>query len=278
MKKINCIYVCSKGRPYSPTIQWFDAHGFTNFFVVISQDDDVKAYRKVLGARRVMVAPKAFNTLYKKKESVSLFGKVGEWAFIVEDNIINVTGVLKNTESPAKEDFKSLVSPQQMLEIVNKDIQLAEKSGALLIGYASNDNHFFRTNHYREVGFVWGKMCVHKNDPTLKWDHTQSEMLDYTHTAAVLKHCGRVLINNFFFAKSKRYEGTPGSPVYEARVPGKIKASKYLVENFNGLFAYNDRPNLAPKSEVKMRMHSTKQIDKWRMSFVKTGKGLYIKT
>lgn len=214
MKKISTIYICSKGRPNSPTVQWLITHEFMDFVVICSPDDDLKEYRK---HATTIKADKWANTLYKKKEwIVETYAPKNGWVFIMEDNIIEVTGVLPSVkQSPTKDDFKSRVSPKQLLEVVNFDIQVAEKDGALLVGYASNDNHFFRTNHYRNVGFVWGKMCAHKNAQGFKWDHSQTEMLDYLHTAAVLKHCGRVLINNYFFAKSKRYEGTPGSPVYE---------------------------------------------------------------
>lgn len=263
--RIDHVFVCSKGKPKPLILDWFHRSRFTKFTFVISNEDDKGAYWENCGM--AVSAPKRCDTLYKKKEWVlNEYAAKDEWVFIVEDNILEVTGVKGLPDLDERKSFQYKFSPQDVLCVVNEDIKQAEKIGAVLGGYASNENHFFRTKHYREVGFVWGKMCYFKN-VKLPWDHSQREMQDYVHTANVLKHYGRVFINNWLYAKSKRFEGVGGSPAYEARVRGKQLASKYLVEEFDGLFAMNHRPGLAVGSEVKMRMHSVKQIDIWRSKF-----------
>lgn len=264
MKKISTIFVCSKGKPNASRImKWFKEYKFTKYVFIISPEDSEKQYKEFVGPN-VIKAPKFVNSLYKKKEWITRTANEGEWVFIVDDNINQVTGTTK--ERPIKEDYDNPLSPQHVLAIVNEDIKLAEKIGAVHGGYASNSNHFFRVKHYREVGFVWGKMCYFKNC-RMVWDHSQQQMEDYVHTATCLKFSGRVLINNFLYADATRNEGIGGSLSYEKRVPAKKKATKYLVEKFNGLFKVNDRPGLVEGTEVRMRFTSIKQIDLWRMKF-----------
>lgn len=258
---IKKIYVCSKGKPNTMRIaETFRDDDFKDYVVVLSPEDDPSAYRKSYRCN-VLVSP-AKNLSEKKEWIIKTQSKRGEWVLIVEDNITAFTGWPSGTPKNLKL-LKNRINTHQFLQVVNNDIRIAEKSGAVLGGFASNNNPFFRKKKYRDVGFVWGKAVYYKN-AGLQWLNHLQEMSDYAITGLALMHSGRVVINNFIYPESKRFEKIGGTGGYEKRIPNKQAASKFLVEFFKGLYRFADRPGLAPNSEVRMRFSNTKQINQWR--------------
>lgn len=281
--KIETIFVVSKGKPETATVyDWFRNNKFNNVTTVLSHDDDIKAYAANYHYPGFVwiKAPKEVNSLSKKREwLIKQFAKKGQWVFIVNDNVIKVTAVPTNIVNPEKADYKNEITPKQLLKIVNADIKRADAEGACVGGFACNENHFFRTRHYRNVGFIWGKMCYFKNSG-MEWDHTYPEMEDYTFTAQALLHAGRVLVNNFVYPICKRYEAIGGTGNYEKRLPNKLKAAAHLVKDYKGLYRFKQRPGLAPDSEVQMRFNNLEQVEAWRMQMLNITnlKNIYIKT
>jgi hypothetical protein len=74
-----------------------------------------------------------------------------------------------------------------------------------------------------------------------KWPLYLDEKDDYGMTAECLKHSGRVLVNNYLYPWSRRFEGRGGSPTLEERTPGKQKCVKILMDRFPVLFRIKDR-------------------------------------
>lgn len=232
---IHFIYVCSADK--DPLIlKWFEKHNFKDYILVTDK----------------------FKSLYHKKRTIVSALPLNAWALILEGNITEVV----ETKDGVEKDKP--ISPQQLLKVVNGDVKRAEAINTPLIGYATNSNLFFRSKHYRDVGFVWGKMCAYRN-VLLNWDLNVDEMQDYAHCSAVLEQYGRVLVNNFLYSKSKS-GGRKESADYARRVPGKIKAVKYFMKRYKGLYRIKDRKGYAPNSEIVMRISSSLSIAKWRMS------------
>ncbi len=271
MKPIKTIFVISKGKPSTASVYaWFKKYGFKNYTTVVSSTDDSDEYCTNYGGR-VITAPKQIDNCCKKKEwLLKQFTKNGEWAFIVCDNVVDVTGV-KNEKDLSRKGFECQISPQEMLAVVNKDIAKAEAIAAVLGGYASNANFFFRKKKYRTVGFVWGKMFYIKNCD-MEWDNTQVHKDDYVITAKALEFTGRVLINNYFFSKAKRFEKVGGEGSYDKRSAGFVQATKYLVTKFVGMFRIVNRSGLVKDSEVRMCFTSDKQVAAWRYNRLRSVK------
>jgi len=261
---INTIYVMSKGKPdTASTYAWFKKYNFKNYVTILCMEDNRAKYLHNYGGK-YRKAPRRITNLSRKREwSLNRFTKPNNWMLMMCDNVLSVKAVDLGIENPTKQDFEREISPQELLTIANKNAKHADFIDANLFGFASNSNHFFRKKHFREVGFVWGKIVGMKRDG-MKWEHSQNDMDDYVSTAESLKHCGKVWIDNYVYAHSKRFEKIGGNGSYEKRVAGKIKAAKFLVENYGGLFRYKNRPGLVPKSEVQMRFTSTMQVAGWR--------------
>ena len=157
------------------------------------------------------------------------------------------------------------MSPQQVVQNILEDIEIAESKGAYLGGYASNDNHYFRKRKYRTVAFVWTKMgYMRRGGPS--WPLYLDEKDDYGMTAECLKHSGRVLVNNFIYPWCKRFEGRGGSPTLEERTSGKQRCVKILMERFPGLFSIKNRKGYPEGTEIQLRFHSERQVDQWRVN------------
>jgi hypothetical protein len=259
---IKKIYVCSKGKPQTMRIaETFKRDKFKDYVVILSPEDDQIAYKQNYGCA-VLISP-AKNLSAKKEWIIKTQSTRGEWVLIVEDNITSFTGWLSSAPPKDLKLLKKQITTQQFLKVVNEDVKKAEKSGAVIGGFASNNNPFFRKKKYREVGFIWGKAVYYRN-VGLQWLNHLNEMSDYAITGLSLLHSGKVVINNFIYPESKRFEKVGGTGGYEKRVPHKQAAAKFLVEFFKGLYRITDRPGLAPNSEVRMRFSTTKQINQWR--------------
>jgi len=88
-------------------------------------------------------------------------------------------------------------------------------------------------------------------------------MDDYAYTAENLKHIGKVLINNYLYPKCNHYE-KGGIGTYPERVHKKILDCKYLMNKYPKLFRYFKKNNCHPEAEIVIRLHTEKQIEKWR--------------
>lgn len=267
------VIVFSKGKPEMTwTGQWFAKHDFCEATYVLSPGDDVDQYYKTCHSN--VIVSESHNLPSKRQWVLDTFTSNGcPWVLFFEDNIQRVTRVSQSHYhlSDINPTTRALyhtdeVSPQQIIENMLEDIKIAESVGAYLGGYSSNDNHFFRKKKYRTVAFVWTKMGYMKRGGP-QWPVYLDEKDDYGMTAECLKFCGRVLVNNYLYPWSKRFEGRGGSPTLIERAPGKIRCVKILMEQFPGLFREKSRPGYPEGTEIQLRFHSERQVDKWRSQF-----------
>lgn len=260
---VKTIYILSHGRNADnppPILGWLQK--FKNVCWVISADNDIKYYKTLPG--KIWPCPSGIS-LSQKRERILVGHAKNDWVFMVHDNIIKVTGqdhIKWVSSHPTRQDLSWPWNPKQMVELVNQEIRNVKQGfGGCLIGFASNENHFFRKYNHTSVGFVWGKMVVMKNDG-IKWRHDLIGMEDYAFTAEALIHGGAVWINKWIYAKAT----TPKEEKL-SRVRAKIAACKKLVKEYKGLYRFNQRPGKPANSELMMRFHSEKQIQLWRMQF-----------
>lgn len=236
---------------------WYARDNFTDYTVVLCADDDEAKYRERVRGQ-IVKCPETCRTLtHKKKWMIQNLVAPGDWVLSIDDNVKRITN------RAGRE-----IGPVEFIEIARRDIGLAERLGAVHGGFASNGNPYFRKVRYRTVGFVWGKVSYFRNRG-MAWLDGITEMDDYAATAQALLQSGRVLIDNEFYADAARYEKVGGTGPYEARVEAKRHAVACLLAAFPDLYRVQDRPNLAPGTEIRMRFHSEEQIAKWRESMLK---------
>lgn len=250
------VVTCSKGKP--DTISVTDWYGrFKDYTVVLCHDADEAAYRNRVKGEIVKCPADCRTLTHKKKWMIeNLVGK-GEWLLSIDDNVKGITN-RAGTE----------ITPAAFFAAVEKDIVSAKTIGAVHGGFASNGNAYFRKKQYRQVGFVWGKVSYFQN-AGLPWLDGIREMDDYAATAEALLHHGTVLINNEFYANAARYEKIGGTGPYEQRVPSKREAVEIIMAAFPELYRVQDRPGLAPGTEIRMRYHDIEQIRQWRARMLK---------
>lgn len=268
------VVVFSKGKPdMTHTAEWFKRYNFNNATYVLSPEDkpNLRQYEKSTECKCVIADS---HNLPSKRQWVldHYTTPKSPWVLFFEDNIVKVTSVkpshydlpeIKPTNKPLYHEME--VGPRYVISKMLEDIRLAESIGAHFGGFACNDNHFFRSRKYRHIGYVWTKMAyMHRDGPP--WPVELDEMDDYGYSAECLKWDGRVVINNYLYPWSKRYEGRGASRTLVDRLPDKRKAVELLHAKYPGLFRNRDDKKSCPHpgSEVTLRLHSEKQIDEWR--------------
>jgi hypothetical protein len=265
------VVVFSKGKAdMTWTARWFQQHNYGGAIYVVSDGDDVEMYRRTTGCR-VVVAAGAPHLPHKRQWAMDHFtSRSRPWLRLFEDNICHVTAVEESHYHLPRIPVTSRslyhrrrVGPQDVLKVMLQDIRHAEQVGALFGGYASNDNHFFRKTKYRTVAFVWTKMAYcHRDAPA--WPAYALEKDDYAHTAACLAATGRVLVNNYLYPWSKRYEGRGGSRTLEDRADDRRQVVLELHRRYPGLYRDKPRRGYPAGTEVQLRFISERQVDEWR--------------
>lgn len=269
------VVVFSKGKSeMTHTGEWFKRFGYSGATYVISPGDSVKEYEESTGCEAV-VANGAHTLPSKRQWAVNYFtSQKHPWLMFFEDNIYKVTGVvphlfhLPEFETTTRHDYHSTeYGPEEVLTHMLNDIILAQEVGATFGGYACNDNHFFRKKKYRHVAFVWTKMAYcHRGGP--KWPAWAVEKDDFAYTAECLKHCGRVVVNNFLYAWAKRYEGRGGSRTIHERAEDRRAAVAEFHRRYPGLYRTKDKAGSPEGTEVQLRFHNERQVEQWRRNLL----------
>jgi len=196
-----------------------------------------------------------------------------EWILMADDNIDSLTGVdeqhyhLEQIDRELKPKalagiFKRPMSWERFMEKSIDDIVVAEAMGFYLIGYATNQNPFFRTKKYRTAGYVTTKLAWVKKSQ-FRFEKGFLCHDDFQFSCENVLRFGGVLINNFVFPLGPHYE-IGGIGPNHARIPHKIKEDKWLIESYPGLLRYRKKPGVPLEAEVNFRLHSPQQIKKWR--------------
>lgn len=242
--------------------------------------DNQQAFLYAKYSDKLIVANQPFGLVNMRNWILENLVEDDEWYLILDDNITKFTAVpepyysykdLPVKEQPAqfKDLFEREISALEFIDICEESIALAEKTGAKLIGFASNVNFFFRAKKWREVGYVIGKtQLIKKTD--LRYDLNVVMTDDYLWTAQNLERFGKVLINNYCVALKKHYmKGGIGQ--YDARLKWKLPEVQYMMRRFPGLFRYKIKKGHDPKSEIVVAFTSLEQVKKWRLSIAESG-------
>lgn len=263
--------VFSKGKPemtYTGTLlQSWNAHRKMTW--VVSDGDDVKQYKKTTKAKSVVVA-RGCNTLAEKRRWAieNLTTKYRPWLFWMEDNIKRITAVdedkyhLEKINPTRREWYHTReLDWESLTKILLVGLESASQFGVKYGGFACNDNHFFRKQHWRSLAFIWTKMAYFHRGSC--WQTGVVEKDDFLNTAHQIALNGATLCDNFVYPWPKRYEGRGGSRTLEERFEDKIAASKLIMERYPGLFRVRKKAGCPRGAEIQMTVVSQSGLEKW---------------
>ncbi len=197
----------------------------------------------------------------------------GEWVLMLDDNISEFTAVkpsIYNKYSALKkgsvelcdENFRHKIGAKTLIKLLSADIEISERLGYCLIGMASNENHFFRSKKYREVGYVLGKTSLVKKTE-LRYDTRLNVTEDYFFSALNMVEKNGLLVNNWLKARCKHYEAGGVGPLKD-RMKGKVAQNKILMEWFSGMFKYVEKKDHDKGAEINFRITTKKQLENWK--------------
>lgn len=247
--------------------------------IIVHTEEEAKFYRQNPTTRKdnisIHVSNAPVGVCNQRNWILDNLAIPGQWILMADDNIDSLTGVDENhfpwheidKDLPSKtlaSIFKSPMAWGRFMEESMKDITEADRLGYHLIGYATNQNPFFRTKKYRHAGYVTTKLAwVKKSD--LRFEPGFLCHDDFQFSCENVLKFGGVLINNFVFPLGPHYE-IGGIGPNQARVPHKIKEDEWLMKAYPGLLRYRQKPNVPLEAEVNFRIHSPDQIKNWRES------------
>lgn len=246
--------------------------------IVVHTEEEAKFYRKNPSVNRagihVHVSNAPTGVCNQRNWIIDNLAEMGEWFLMADDNIDSLTGVQNQFYEQEEIDkeinpkvlagiFKKPMSWSRFMECAKQDMTKADELGFKFIGYATNQNPFFRTKKYRTAGYVTTKLAWVKKT-SLRFEKGFLCHDDFQFSCENVLRFGGVLINNFVFPLGPHYE-TGGIGPNHARVPYKIKEDKWLMEAYPGLIRYRQKPGVPLEAEVNFRIHSPEQIKKWRL-------------
>lgn len=268
------IYVPSYNRANSiKTTAWLDKSEIPYKVLLHSQECRSKYLEAgLVKDEDIIVTGAPFGVTSQRNWIVNNLAVKGEWYISLDDNIRGMKRVVDkhyskrklNVESPdiSQADFSQSFTAAEYLELLEKDIVVADSINAEYIGYATVDNYFFNSKKYKPVGYVISKACAVKYQG-LKYDPELEAMEDFGYCASQLVKNNCVLINAWIKPVAGHYEAG-GIGTYEMRVPRKVKDCKYLMKKYPNLFRYKAKKGCHPKAEIQIRFHSPKQLIEWK--------------
>jgi len=251
-----------------------------DWYVVVHDQEQYDLYKEVIPEDRLINSETRRSIIDIRNYIIEELVEEGEWYIRLDDNITHLTmvddahyGFSTLDVQGEPEKFKDVYNtPTDFSKVYEKIVgmtKMAERTGANLIGFCSNENFFFRSKKYRDVGYIIGKAVVHRKTDLLI-DKNLVSTDDYGYTAQQLYEYGKVLINNYICFHKKHY--SPGgiggrgkkSEIYERRKANKIKDVEYLMEEFPALFRYSSKKTGDAKAEIQIRFTNINQVKKWR--------------
>lgn len=222
---------------------------------------------------KIIVTGANFGITNQRNWIVENLAKKGEWYVSLDDNITGFKRVVdeyyhsrKSINVQDKKINASVYSHEfsakEYVELLEKDINVAEQINAEYIGYATVDNYFFNSKKYKSVGYVISKACAVKYSG-LKYDPKLEAMEDFGYCASQILKNNCVLINSWIKPIAGHYE-KGGIGTYEQRVPRKIIDCQYLMEKYPNFFRYKIKKGCHPKAELQIRFHNPSQVAEWK--------------
>ncbi|QOR55565.1 MAG: hypothetical protein UMS36scaffold28_55 [Phage 59_13] len=262
MKLLRCFIPSFQRAGIICTPKQFDAEQW--YRVVVHSDGERADYARHSGiaAERIIVSHAPPTLGQQRHWILENLVDDDEWVLMADDNIRRFEVVdpkhygenLLDTDSKSSDYWRRVYRTRAdwacVRGVVEESIAVAERHGTRLIGFANNDNPFFRRRKWRREGFVCGKFYVVRRGP-LRFDPSFTVKSDYDFSAAHMQRYGSVVINNFLFPSFRRFE-TGGVGPQQARFAPAREAVSRLLQKYPGLFRIKNKPGCAPGTEVVM--------------------------
>jgi len=283
-------YIPSFNRPellLARTLSWIGDTGY-KWYVIVHGDEQYRLYRQagIPGKRLIATSiPSGLpNSLtLQNNHTHAHIADTGDWFVHIDDDLKLATSMpikYYDWEVDQKvEDLKAnwdrafslewrknyalpITFASFMEEVVPLCIAQAEMRGANLIGHAVGSNYYFRSKHWRDVGYVCGGLRIIRNTGVKRVADITIE--DAAFTAAHLQHYGRVLLNNYMYFGFDIFQ-PDGQGTLEERISPRAVSIERLVALYPGLWRVKVKKLKGiAYDNVQLRYYSTKQIAKWR--------------
>tara|TARA_R100000329_G_scaffold149878_1_gene141435 strand:- start:248 stop:1123 length:876 start_codon:yes stop_codon:yes gene_type:complete len=271
------IYIPSYNRAESiTTTKWLDKDNIP-YKVLLHTQKCKKEYLKsgIVKEENIIVTNTEKGITNQRNWIINNLAEKGSWYISFDDNIRTFKRVVdkyyfnkKRLDVKSKEitqkSFNKNITAKEYLELLEKDIKVAESIKAEYIGYATVDNYFFNSKKYKSVGYVISKAVAIKYEG-LTYDKNVEAMEDFCYCAEQLIKNNCVLINAWIKPQAGHYE-KGGIGTYDERVGRKIIDCKYLMRKYPDFFRYKKKKGCHPKAELQIRFNKPKQIIEWKKS------------
>lgn len=272
------IYVPSYNRAATiKTTKWLDESGLNYKVLLHSQqckDDYLDA--GIVKENNIIVTNTAKGITNQRNWLTKNLTKRGEWFISLDDNISGFKRVVDkyyhskkkiDVQRPdvTQKDYNKQISANEFIDLLKKDIVIAEKIRAQYIGFSTVDNYFFNSKKYKTVGYVISKAVAIKFDGIF-YDPKLEAMEDFGYCAEQIIKNNCVLINSWVKPIAGHYE-KGGIGTYEQRVPRKIQDCEYLMRKYPDFFRYKTKKGCHPKAELQIRFNSPKQVAEWKKKY-----------
>ena len=269
------IYIPSYNRAKTiSTTKWLDKDNIP-YKVLLHTKKCKKDYIKagIVKEENIIVTNADKGITNQRNWIVNNLAKKGEWYISFDDNIRNFNRVIDKyyfdkkrldveSKEITQETFNKELGAKEYIDLLYKDIKLAESIKAEYIGYATVKNYFFNSRKYKTVGYVISKAVAIKYNG-LTYDKNVEAMEDFCYCAEQLIKNNCVLINSWIKPEAGHYE-QGGIGTYDERVERKIIDCEYLMKKYPKFFRYKTKKGCHPKAELQIRFNNPKQIIEWK--------------
>lgn len=277
------IYVCSYARP--DTISTPSVLEDLDYTVVVHSEEWYNKYRDagVVPSARMVVSGVPSGRYGKANQHNWILDNLvesGEWIVLMNDNITGFQAVpyplhseeafdFATSDIPGKEwrrIYRTPVTADMLMRIFAEMIDHAECIGASYCGFANYENYYFRSKRWAERRMVVGN-CVAMRKCSLRYALLEDD--EWMVCWQLFKY-GTTLLDKFTYCLQEHYT-TGGIGSYQDRVPILLEESKYMHDLFPGLVDYHMKMGgipggYVPKTYLRYRLYSAKQIANWRES------------
>ena len=247
--------------------------------VLLHSEQCKKEYLKegIVKEENIVVTGADFGITNQRNWMVNNIAKKGEWYISLDDNIRGFKRVKDplyqkykkldvNSDEINQKEFDHKIEADEFIELISKDIEIAEQIKSEYVGFATVGNYFFNSKKYKTVGYVISKAVAIKYNG-LGYDENLEAMEDFGYCASQLVKNNAVLINCWIKPIAGHYE-KGGIGTYDERVERKVIDCSYLMKKYPEFFRYKAKKGCHPKAELQIRMTKPDQIKKWKLKYL----------
>jgi hypothetical protein len=272
------IYIPSYNRSKTiKTTKWLDQSGLKYKVLLHSEQCKFEYLKSGIVKEQDIVVTHAEKGITNQRNWMSKnLAKNGEWFISLDDNISGFKRVVDkyyhsknkldvNSLEITQKDYNQQIKASEFIELLKKDIIIAEQIKSQYIGFSTVDNYFFNAKKYKPIGYVISKAVAIKFDG-IYYDKNLEAMEDFGYCAEQIIKNNCVLINSWMKPIAGHYE-EGGIGTYEKRVPRKIKDCEYLMRKYPNFFRYKIKKGCHPKAELQIRFNNPKQVIDWKKKY-----------